>query len=169
MNNTKQKILSFDRIFCFDAGGRGRTDTVLLPRDFESRTSANSITPANIKLTFVLYHKEIYIARKILKIIQLIVIIRISVASTIFDASMWGVIAGIANAIFVMITTKIAPIATPMIPPRNLLSVFIIGNLEIRSNMPIKNFKTSLTIKYSTKSAAADTASAEICSENMPL
>ena len=30
------------------AGGRGRTDTVLPPRDFESRTSANSITPANI-------------------------------------------------------------------------------------------------------------------------
>lgn len=30
----------------FGAGGRGRTDTVLLPRDFESRTSANSITPA---------------------------------------------------------------------------------------------------------------------------
>ena len=28
------------------AGGRGRTDTVSLPRDFESRTSANSITPA---------------------------------------------------------------------------------------------------------------------------
>jgi hypothetical protein len=30
----------------FGAGGRGRTDTVLPPRDFESRTSANSITPA---------------------------------------------------------------------------------------------------------------------------
>ena len=30
------------------AGGRGRTDTVSLPRDFESRTSANSITPAQI-------------------------------------------------------------------------------------------------------------------------
>ena len=28
------------------AGDRGRTDTVSLPRDFESRTSANSITPA---------------------------------------------------------------------------------------------------------------------------
>ena len=30
----------------FGAGDRGRTDTVSLPRDFESRTSANSITPA---------------------------------------------------------------------------------------------------------------------------
>ena len=28
------------------AGGRGRTDTVSLPRDFESRASANSTTPA---------------------------------------------------------------------------------------------------------------------------
>ena len=28
------------------AGGGGRTRTVLPPRDFESRTSANSITPA---------------------------------------------------------------------------------------------------------------------------
>ena len=31
----------------FGAGGRGRTDTVSLPLDFESSTSANSITPAN--------------------------------------------------------------------------------------------------------------------------
>ncbi len=31
---------------CFGAGGRGRTDTVSLPLDFESSTSANSITPA---------------------------------------------------------------------------------------------------------------------------
>ena len=30
----------------FGAGGRGRTDTVSLPLDFESSTSANSITPA---------------------------------------------------------------------------------------------------------------------------
>ena len=29
------------------AGDRGRTDTVSLPLDFESSTSANSITPAN--------------------------------------------------------------------------------------------------------------------------
>ena len=28
------------------AGGRGRTDTVSLPLDFESSTSANSIIPA---------------------------------------------------------------------------------------------------------------------------
>ena len=32
----------------FGAGDRGRTDTVSLPLDFESSTSANSITPANI-------------------------------------------------------------------------------------------------------------------------
>ena len=32
--------------FVFGAGGRGRTDTVSLPLDFESSTSANSITPA---------------------------------------------------------------------------------------------------------------------------
>ena len=30
----------------FGAGDRGRTDTVSLPLDFESSTSANSITPA---------------------------------------------------------------------------------------------------------------------------
>ena len=29
------------------AGGGGRTHTVSLPRDFESRASANSTTPAN--------------------------------------------------------------------------------------------------------------------------
>ena len=33
-----------------NAGGGGRTRTVLPPRDFESRTSANSITPAFIDL-----------------------------------------------------------------------------------------------------------------------
>ena len=32
----------------FGAGDRGRTDTVSLPLDFESSTSANSITPANL-------------------------------------------------------------------------------------------------------------------------
>ena len=32
--------------FHFGAGDRGRTDTVSLPPDFESGTSANSITPA---------------------------------------------------------------------------------------------------------------------------
>ncbi len=30
----------------FGAGDRGRTDTVLLPQDFESSASANSTTPA---------------------------------------------------------------------------------------------------------------------------
>ena len=45
----KKRQLSQPKIVVsFGAGGRGRTDTVLLPRDFESRTSANSITPANI-------------------------------------------------------------------------------------------------------------------------
>ena len=34
--------------FHFGAGDRGRTDTVSLPLDFESSTSANSITPAKI-------------------------------------------------------------------------------------------------------------------------
>ncbi len=34
------------QIFRFGAGGRGRTGTVSLPLDFESSTSANSITPA---------------------------------------------------------------------------------------------------------------------------
>ena len=39
------------------AGDRGRTDTVLPPRDFESRTSANSITPANTK--YILPHSSV--------------------------------------------------------------------------------------------------------------
>ena len=38
----------------FGAGDRGRTGTVSLPLDFESSTSANSITPANI--TKLLYY-----------------------------------------------------------------------------------------------------------------
>ena len=33
-------------LYWFGAGGGGRTRTVLLPTDFESVTSANSITPA---------------------------------------------------------------------------------------------------------------------------
>ncbi len=33
----------------YGAGDRGRTGTVLLPSDFESDTSANSITPAYIQ------------------------------------------------------------------------------------------------------------------------
>ena len=40
--DTDQRSVSF-----FGAGDRGRTDTVSLPLDFESSTSANSITPAN--------------------------------------------------------------------------------------------------------------------------
>ncbi len=34
------------------AGGGGRTRTVSLPTDFESVTSANSITPANISISY---------------------------------------------------------------------------------------------------------------------
>ncbi len=33
----------------FGAGSRGRTDTVLLPSDFESDASANSTIPANVR------------------------------------------------------------------------------------------------------------------------
>ena len=42
---------SWSRSF-FGAGDRGRTDTVSLPLDFESSTSANSITPAYESLDF---------------------------------------------------------------------------------------------------------------------
>ena len=45
----KYKKISFavrQKRFFYGAGGRGRTDTVSLPLDFESSTSANSITPA---------------------------------------------------------------------------------------------------------------------------
>ena len=45
------------RGFC-GAGGRTRTGTVSLPVDFESTTSANSITPAN-QCANVLYNKEV--------------------------------------------------------------------------------------------------------------
>ncbi len=38
------KVIGSD--FAFGAGDRGRTGTVSLPLDFESSTSANSITPA---------------------------------------------------------------------------------------------------------------------------
>ena len=41
----------------FGAGGRTRTGTVSLPVDFESTTSANSITPANV--TLLLYNTEL--------------------------------------------------------------------------------------------------------------
>ena len=36
----------FEHMRFYGAGSRGRTDTVSLPTDFESVTSANSITPA---------------------------------------------------------------------------------------------------------------------------
>jgi|LSQX01.3.fsa_nt_gb hypothetical protein len=38
--------LDISRASGFGAGGRGRTGTVSPPLDFESSTSANSITPA---------------------------------------------------------------------------------------------------------------------------
>ena len=41
----------------FGAGDRGRTDTVSLPLDFESSTSANSITPAYY------YNNDYYITK----------------------------------------------------------------------------------------------------------
>lgn len=50
----------------FGAGDRGRTGTVSLPLDFESSTSANSITPANLptnSITDILYHKAIHLSR----------------------------------------------------------------------------------------------------------
>ena len=46
----KRNRLTFVNLFLFGAGGRGRTDTVSLPLDFESSTSANSITPANVHI-----------------------------------------------------------------------------------------------------------------------
>ena len=46
MLKANKKDLLQIAIGLFGAGGRGRTDTVLLPQDFESCTSANSITPA---------------------------------------------------------------------------------------------------------------------------
>lgn len=44
--NTKKKGLTSFLSTLHGAGSRGRTDTVSLPLDFESSTSANSITPA---------------------------------------------------------------------------------------------------------------------------
>ena len=41
--------------FFLGAGDRGRTDTVSLPLDFESSTSANSITPAFNKWYCIIY------------------------------------------------------------------------------------------------------------------
>ncbi len=45
-----KKSERFLRSDFFGAGDRGRTGTVSLPLDFESSTSANSITPAHITL-----------------------------------------------------------------------------------------------------------------------
>ena len=39
------------------AGGRTRTGTVSLPVDFESTTSANSITPAKLTRVIIQYYK----------------------------------------------------------------------------------------------------------------
>ncbi len=44
--NKRPKGCTQDCVHPFGAGGRTRTDTVSLPTDFESVTSANSITPA---------------------------------------------------------------------------------------------------------------------------
>ena len=49
-------------LFVFGAGGRGRTDTVSLPLDFESSTSANSITPAYHKWYYIIIYKQKSIA-----------------------------------------------------------------------------------------------------------
>ncbi len=53
----KERQFPFRKLpFLFGAGGRGRTGTVSLPLDFESSTSANSITPAGGFLTLVYYN-----------------------------------------------------------------------------------------------------------------
>ena len=44
--------------FLFGAGSRGRTDTVSLPPDFESGTSANSIIPAYDLYSIARRHKK---------------------------------------------------------------------------------------------------------------
>ena len=51
---TKNNTPLVERGIIFGADGGGRTRTVLLPTDFESVTSANSITPANM-LKFCTY------------------------------------------------------------------------------------------------------------------
>ena len=47
LNLTKKEELTTRAISSFGAGSRGRTDTVLLPSDFESDASANSTIPAS--------------------------------------------------------------------------------------------------------------------------
>ena len=56
-SGTKKERGASSSLF-FGAGDRGRTDTVSLPLDFESSTSANSITPAYLIEQSVLYHKK---------------------------------------------------------------------------------------------------------------
>ncbi len=51
-----------NRVF-FGAGDRGRTGTVSLPLDFESSTSANSITPAGIRNGCIIHDSERKIKR----------------------------------------------------------------------------------------------------------
>ena len=46
LRSTKKEEQSQGLFFFFGAGSRGRTDTVLLPSDFESDASANSTIPA---------------------------------------------------------------------------------------------------------------------------
>ena len=47
MDSTKKRRTNRKgQFFFFGAGSRGRTDTVLLPSDFESDASANSTIPA---------------------------------------------------------------------------------------------------------------------------
>ena len=53
--NTKKKGLTSILSTLHGAGGRTRTGTVSLPVDFESTTSANSITPAYSGATELLY------------------------------------------------------------------------------------------------------------------
>ena len=50
--------------FWFGAGDRGRTGTVSPPPDFESGTSANSITPAGIHNECIIHDSERKIKRK---------------------------------------------------------------------------------------------------------
>ena len=52
----KDCVVPLGRHNPFGAGGGGRTRTVSLPLDFESSTSANSITPAGEFLTLVYYN-----------------------------------------------------------------------------------------------------------------
>ena len=47
--------------FWHGADGRGRTDTVSLPRDFESRASANSTTSANQHCSIIITHNMIVV------------------------------------------------------------------------------------------------------------